>query len=412
VEEEGMGNNVVLLGTFDTKGVEFLYVKGLLEKNKDKVLTIDVGTGVRGELIFAPDYPREEVVKKVGSSMDEIVSLGQKWQEARIIEIMADGALVICRELLDAGKMDGLLSLGGSVGTNMGTRVMRGLPFGLPKVMVSTIASSDTSPYVGTKDIVMIPSVADIAGLNRITETSLANGAGAVMGMMSVEKPKASKKPVISVTTLGATTPCALAVKKRLEEKGYEMVVFHANGMGGQSMEEMIGEGLIQGVFDLSTNEVVDNLYGGWGNAGPRRLEAAGVMGIPQLVAPGNIDHIIYSSKGQIPERFQQQHIHYHGPNILVLRTKKNEMIEVAKVMAEKINRAKGKVAVILPLRGLSPLDKVDKEFDNPEADLAYFDTLKAALRPDVEVRGVNAHISDAVFAEEAATMLYELLTE
>jgi uncharacterized protein (UPF0261 family) len=407
-----MGNNVVLLGTFDTKGIEFLYVKDLFEKNKDKVLTIDVGTGARGDLIFSPDYPREEVVKRGGSTMQDIMSLGQKGQETRITEIMSDGALHICLELYEAGKIDGVLSLGGSMGTNIATRVMRGLPFGLPKVMVSTIASGDTRPYVGTKDIVMIPSIADIAGLNRITETSLANAAGAVMGMMSVEKPKVSNRPVIAVTTLGATTPCALQVKKLLEDKGYEMVVFHANGMGGRAMDEMIKEGLIQGVFDLSTNEIVDHLYNGWGDAGPMRLEAAGEKGIPQLVAPGNIDHIIYSSKDRIPERLKHQHIHYHGPNILVLRTKKAEMIEVAKVMAEKINKAKGRVAVILPLKGVSPLDKVDKEFDDPEANLAYFETLKKELRPDVLIREVNAHISESVFANEAADLLYGLLTD
>jgi uncharacterized protein (UPF0261 family) len=174
----------------------------------------------------------------------------------------------------------------------------------------------------------------------------------------------------------------------------------------------MIGEGLIQGAFDLSTNEIVDHLYGGWGDAGPTRLEIAAEKGIPLLVAPGNIDHIIYSSKGQIPDRFKEQHIHYHGPNILVLRTKKNEMIEVAKVMAEKINKAKGRVAVILPLKGLSPLNMVDKEFDDPEADLAYFETLKKMVRPDVEIKEVNAHIAEGVFASVAADMLYKLLTD
>lgn len=407
-----MEKHIVLLGTLDTKGAEFLYVKELIEKNGDRAITVDTGTGARGDLVFPPDYPREAVVERAGSTMEEVLTLGQKGEETRFHEIFAKGALLICLDLYKTGRMDGILSLGGSAGTNMGTRVMRGLPFGLPKVMVSTVASGDTSPFIGTKDIVMIPSVADIAGLNRVTETSLANAAGAVMGMAHVQKPKASDKPVIGVTTLGATTPCALRVKSFIERKGYEMVVFHANGMGGRAMDEMIAEGLIQGVFDLSTNEIVDHLYHGWADAGPTRIETAGEKGIPQLIAPGNIDHIIYSSYAQIPERFKHQHVHPHGPAILVLRTKKNEMIEVARTMAAKINKAKGKVAVILPLKGVSPLDQVDNEFDDPEANLAYFEELKKQLNPSVNVRDVDVHIGDPAFADEAAEMLYGLLTD
>jgi uncharacterized protein (UPF0261 family) len=205
---------------------------------------------------------------------------------------------------------------------------------------------------------------------------------------------------------LGGTTGCALHVKKRLEEKGYEVVIFHANGVGGKTMEELIEEGLIQGVFDLSTNEIVDNLYGGFTDAGPSRLEAAGRKGIPQLVAPGNVDHIIYSSPDKIPERFKNQHVHVHGPSVHVLRTKKNEMIEVARIMAEKLNKAKGITGVIFPAKGLSILDQVDKEFDDPSANSAFLDTLRQTLRPDIEIKVVDAHITESIFAEEAATML------
>jgi uncharacterized protein (UPF0261 family) len=405
-----MKKNIALVGTLDTKWEEFLYVKDLIEKNNYQATTIDVGTGWRGKLVYAPDYAREEVARAGGSNMEEILSLGERGQENRMMEIMADGAIRICWQLYESGRLDGVLSLGGTMGTTLGTRIMRALPFGLPKVMLSTIASGDTRPYISTKDIVMISSIADIAGLNRITETTLRQAAGAVMGMVATVTGKASKKPLIGITTLGGTTNCALQVKKELEGKGYETVIFHANGCGGRAMEEMIDQGLIQGVFDLSTNEVVDHLYQGWSDAGPMRLEVAGRKGVPQLIAPGNIDHIIYGSPDKILERFKHRYIHVHGTGIYVLRTKRNEMIEVAKAMAEKINKAKGKTAVIFPLKGLSILDKVDKEFDDREANFAFFETLKQNLRPEVEVREVNAHITDSLFAEEAAEILYNLM--
>jgi uncharacterized protein (UPF0261 family) len=407
-----MKKNIALIGTLDTKGEESLYIKNLLEKNNYRVITIDMGTGARGKLVFPPDYSREEVAKAGGSNMKEILSLGETGQENRIMDIMSEGTIRICQRLYESGKLAGIISLGGTMGTNMGTKVMRTLPFGVPKVMLSTIASGDTRPYIGTKDIVLIPSIADIAGLNRITETTLTLAAGAVMGMAAAGKVKASKKPLIGITTLGGTTNCALQVKKQLEGKGYEAVIFHANGSGGRAMEEMIEQGLIQGVFDLSTNEVVDHLYQGWCDAGPTRLEGAGRKGTPQLIAPGNIDHIVYSSPDKIPERFKHQYIHVHGTGINVLRTKKKEMIEVAKVMAEKLNNAKGKTAVILPLQGLSILDRVEKEFDDPEANFAFFKTLKQNLKPELEVKEVNAHITDSLFGDQAAEMLYKLMKE
>ncbi|MBS3917470.1 MAG: Tm-1-like ATP-binding domain-containing protein [Deltaproteobacteria bacterium] len=401
---------IVLVGTLDTKGEESLYIKNLIEKNNYQVTTIDVGTGWRGELVFPPDYPREEVAKEGGSNMEEILSLGESGQENRMMEIMSDGAIKICQQLYESGQLVGIISLGGTMGTTLGTRIMRALPFGLPKVMLSTIASGDTRPYISTKDIVMIPSIADIAGLNRITETTLTQAAGAVMGMAAAGKVKLSEKPLIGITTLGGTTNCALQVKKELEGKGYETVIFHANGCGGRAMEEMIEQGLIQGIFDLSTNEVVDHLYQGWSDAGSARMEVAGRKGVPQLIAPGNIDHIIYSSPDKIPERFKHQYVHVHSPGITVLRTKKKEMIEVAKVMAEKLNKAKGKTAVILPLKGFSILDKVDKEFDDPEANFAFFETLKQNLKPEVEVREIDVHVTDTSFGDVAADMLFKMM--
>jgi uncharacterized protein (UPF0261 family) len=405
-----MEKTIVLVGTFDTKSKEYLYVKEIIERNHYNVITIDMGTGARGRPVFNPDYPKEEVVKMAGSSTEEVISFGNSGQTMRLMQTMSAGAIKICRKLYESGKLDGILSLGGTMGTNLGTTVMRSLPFGLPKVMVSTIASGDTRPFIGTKDIIMVPSIGDVAGLNRITENSLYKGAGAIIGMVGVGKPKTSEKLTIGITTLGGTTSCAAHVQKGLEERGIEGVIFHANGAGGKAMEELIEEDIISGVFDLSTNELVDHLYGGWSDAGDTRLEVAGRKGIPQLVSPGNIDHIIYSREDQIPERFKHQYIHRHGPSILVLRTKKREMIEVGKVMAEKLSRAKGPTAVILPLNGLSILDKIVEEFNDPEANNAFFETLSENLNPDIEMKRVDAHITDSAFAEEAEKMLLRLL--
>jgi uncharacterized protein (UPF0261 family) len=405
-----MGKAIVLVATFDTKAEESIYIKNLIEKNNYQVITIDVGTGWRGNLIFQADYPRQEVAKLAGSNMDEILAMGESGQEDRMMELMARGAINICQQLYESGKFHGIISIGGTMGTSLGTRIMRTLPFGLPKVMLSTIASGDTRPYIATKDIIMISSIADIAGLNRITEVTLRQAAGAVMGMTSVGEGKASRKPLIGVTTLGGTTNCALHIKKALQGKGYETVIFHANGCGGRAMEEMIEQDMIHGVFDLSPNEIVDHLYKGWSDAGSTRMEEAGRKGIPQLVSPGNIDHIIYSREDLIPERFKLQYIHRHGPSILVLRTKEPEMIEVGKVMAEKLNRAKGPTAVILPLKGLSILDKTVEEFNDPESNNAFFSSLSRNLNPSIEVSRVDAHITDRAFAEEAERMLSKLL--
>lgn len=406
-----MKKNIVLVGTLDTKGEEFLYVKNLIEKNGYTVTTIDVGTGYRGKLMFSPDYSREDVAERGKSTVQELLKMGTGGQENLMMEVMSDGATRICEDLYKANRLHGVISLGGTMGTTLGTRIMRALPFGLPKVMLSTIASGDTRPYVGTKDVVMISSIADIAGINSVTKVTLMQAAGAVMGMAATVEMKASGRPAIGMTTLGGTTNCCLDVKKELEEKGYETIIFHSNGCGGKAMEEMIEQGLIQGVFDLSTNEVVDNVYQGWADAGPTRLEAAGRKGIPQLIAPGNIDHIIYGSPDKIPERFRGQYVHVHGTGIYVLRTKKREMIEIAKVMAKKINNAKGRTGVIFPLRGLSILDKWVKEhFDDPEANYAFFDTLKQELKSGIRVKEVDAHITDPLFADEAARMFQEIM--
>lgn len=401
---------IALAGTFDTKGQEFLYVKELINKNGYDVLSIDVGSGARGELVFPPDYPREEVVKAANSTMGEVIGLGEAGREVEIMEIMARGATDICQHLLRSGKLDGILSLGGTMGTSVGTTIMKSLPFGVPKVMVSTVASGDTRSFVGTSDIAMMPSVADIVGLNSITESVLAQAAGSIMGMVSIEKPSREGRPIVGVSVLGGAMICALRVKKELEERGYEILIFHGNGIGGRTMEELIDRGVITSVFDLCPDEVVGHMYQAWNDAGPTRLEPAGLKGIPQLVAPGHMNQIIYDSVDKIPERFRKHYAHRHGPSIYTLRTQKKDMVEIGEVVAGKLNKAKGPTAVIIPLKGLTIIDPIDEKFVDREADGVLFETMKKNLKPEIPVREVDCHINDEPFTEEAVKMFCDLV--
>ena len=405
--------SVVLVATLDTKSEESRFVKEILENQNLRVLTIDVGTGLRGQPLFAPDYQAEEVAHAAGTTVSELLEIGQKGQEMIVMERMIAGASVIVGRLYAEGKLQGIFSLGGTMGTHMGASVMRSLPFGVPKVMVSTAASGDVRGWVGTKDITMIPSIADIVGLNRITRISLRRAAGALVGMVFSGEEPLSDRPLIAVTTLGGTTVGAMRFKKRLEERGYEVVIFHAIGIGGMAMEELISEGKIHGVFDLSTNEVIDHLYGGMTDAGPKRLEVAGAMGLPYLVAPGNLDHLLFVSRERIPEQFRGREVHAHGPTVLLLRSRKPEMEEVGKIMAQKLNVAKGPTAIIFPLRGFSIANKLAKEgFDDPAADHLLLETLKNNLRPDIKIIECDIHIDDEEFAQRAVDVFLNLYRE
>lgn len=397
-------NKVVLVGTLDTKSEEALFIRRCLEERAITVITIDVGTGLRGEPVFVPDYVAEEVARAAGTTLSDLLQIGQNAQELAVMEKMVVGASTIVTRLYSQGDLQGIISLGGTMGTNMGTAIMRSLPFGVPKVMLSTAASGDTRHWVGTKDITMMPSVADIAGLNRITRVSLRNAAGALAGMVLSKKEPVTDKPLVGVTTLGNTTECALRFKNRLEEEGYEVAIFHAIGTGGMALEELIADGKIQGVFDLSTNELLDHLFGGLTDAGPTRLEAAGARGIPHLVVPGNLDHLLYASPERIPDRFKGKKVHAHGPTVHLMRSGKAEMEEVGKVMAEKLNRAKGPVRILFPLKGFSILSVVNNgEFEDPEADRLLLETLRKNLRPDIGIIECDMHINDEAFALRAA---------
>jgi uncharacterized protein (UPF0261 family) len=401
-----MQKTIVLIGTLDTKGAEYGYIRDRIVEQGPRVIVVDVG--ILGKPLFQPDITREQVAQAAGVSIEEVAS---SKEEGEAIQPMSEGAVKIVQELHRSGKLDGILALGGSMGTMLGTAAMRALPLGIAKVMVSTQASGDTRPYVGTKDIVMIPSLADIVGLNRITKNVLTVAAGAVVGMVNAAPgPVLCDKPLIGLTLQGDLMPCANSVMELLEQRGYEVVVLHAVGIGGRTLEEWIEQGLIDGVFDLVTTEVLQHMYGGLNDAGPARLEAAGTKGIPQLVAPGKADIITFDGTQGIPEHLRGRKLLVHTPIRVMARTTKEERAELGRVMAEKLNKAIGPTAVIIPKKGFSGPDKEGNDWHDPEANLALIDALKRNLKPEIKLVEVDAHINDKLFAETAAMLLHELM--
>lgn len=401
-----MSKTILLIGTLDTKGAEYSYVKDLIIERGHQTLVLDAS--VIGEPTFSPDISAETVAKAGGSSL---AKLRKKEDRGAAVEVMAKGAAKLAQEYLAAGKFDGVLGLGGSGGTAVATTAMRELPVGLPKIMVSTVASGDVQPYVGIKDITMMYSVVDIAGLNRISRRILGNAAGAVCGMVEQEIPAAEDKQLISATMFGVTTPCVDAIRERLEQAGYEILVFHATGSGGQAMESLISDGFIAGVADVTTTEWCDELVGGVLSAGPHRLEAAGRKGVPQVVSCGALDMVNFWAYDTVPPKFKDRILYKHNPNITLMRTNPEECAELGRIIAGKLNQAKGPTCLFLPLKGVSAIDKEGQPFYLPEADAALFKALRENIRPPVELVELDMNINDPAFSAAMAERLLEMLT-
>lgn len=397
---------VAILGTLDTKGEEFAYLRQQIESAGVATLVIDAG--VLGEPTFPPDIGREEVSLAGGRQLRDLLA---EQDRGRSVTAMAAGAAVVVRRLYEEGTIHGLISLGGSAGTTIGTTAMRSLPVGFPKVMVSTLASGDTRPYVGTKDIMMVHSVVDIAGLNVLSRRILGNAAAALAGMVKREEIRTAEAgPLIAATMFGVTTPCVTQARRVLEEHGFEVVVFHATGAGGQAMESLIADGYIAGVLDITTTELADELAGGVMSAGPHRLEAAGLKGIPQVVCPGAIDMVNFGPIDSVPAKYKSRRLHIHNPNVTLMRTTPEECAELGRITAQKLNRAQGPVAFFMPLRGVSAIDVEGSAFHWPEADRSYLAALKANLDAVIRFVELDAHINDETFAREVARCLVELM--
>jgi uncharacterized protein (UPF0261 family) len=397
---------IALIGTFDTKGEEFSFLRERIESAGLRTMMIDVG--VLGSPIFAANISPAEVA---AAANEDLAALQEERDRGRSVTAMARGATVILARLHAQGAIHGVAALGGSAGTAIATAAMRALPYGFPKLMVSTLAAGDTKPYVGTKDICMMPSVLDISGLNYLSRRILSNAAGAICGMVAAEPARTSDdKPLIAATMFGVTTPCVTAARRVLEERGYEVLVFHATGTGGQAMEQLIEDGAIHAVLDLTTTELADELAGGVMSAGPHRLEAAGRKGIPQLVCPGAIDMVNFGPVETVPAQFRSRKLYVHNPTVTLMRTTPEECAEIGRITATRLNRASGPVTVLIPLQGVSAIDKPGGPFHSPEALNSYRRALKTTLSSEIKLVELDAHINDEGFAHSAADLLLESL--
>lgn len=396
---------VVLVGTLDTKGLELAFVRDLLRARGAETLVIDAGS--LGEPAFAPEVDRERVFSAAGTTIEAVRSAGDRGEA---VNAAARGVAAIARSLHNEGRVSAVLALGGSAGTTIGTSAMRALPFGVPKVMVSTLASGQTRPFVGGSDIFLLHSVADIAGLNGLTRTVLANAAHAVAGMIAprAESAPIAERPRIAATMFGVTTPCVDRARKSLEAAGYEVIVFHATGVGGQAMEGLIRDGKVAGVLDLTTTELADEHVGGVLSAGPDRLEAAGRAGIPQVVSVGALDMVNFGPRGTVLERFASRRFHVHNANVTLMRTTPEECAAIGRHMAEVLARSTGPTTVMLPLGGVSAIDVPGGPFHDPEADAALFAAIREGLHghPRVKVVERPEAINDPAFADAAAVAL------
>ena len=397
---------VYILATLDTKGHEAAYVRDLLVELGVRARLVDVGC--LGTPSVTADVDREQLFAAGGF---DVARLAADADRGLAVSAAAQSAAAWMSRAHAASQVAGVLALGGSAGTTIGAAAMRVLPLEVPKLMVSTLASGQVRHYVGDKNILMLNSVVDISGLNRITRHVLGDAARAMAGMVLSprERPDSADRPLIAATMFGVTTPCVEQARTVLERAGYEVIVFHATGSGGQAMESLVRDGLIAGVLDITTTELADELVGGVLSAGPERLSAAAECGVPQLVSLGATDMVNFHSPASVPKRFRGRTFYHHNPNVTLMRTTAKESARIGADMGQKLSRASGPVAVLAPMRGVSAIDRTGQPFDDPEARHALVESLRSAA-PNVEVREMDCHINDPEFAIAAANRLLELM--
>jgi uncharacterized protein (UPF0261 family) len=398
---------VLLVGTLDTKGSEYAFIRDLLHRSGVDTLVLDAG--VLGDPGSLADIASSEVAGAGGSTLDALRAAGDR---GAAVATMARGATAIALRLLGQGRLDGAFALGGTGGTTIASEVMRALPVGFPKLIVSTVAAGDTRPYLGGKDIALMYSVVDVAGLNSVSRPVLSNAAAAVAGMVTAAPAGTSPavgpdRPVVAASMFGVTTPAVEAARRRLDELGYEVLVFHCTGVGGQSMEGIIEAGLVAGVLDLTTTELADELVGGVFSAGPTRLTAAGRAGIPQAVSFGALDMVNFGPRETVPPQFAGRRLHVHNATVTLMRTTPSENAELGRRLAERLNAAQGAVTVHVPLGGVSAIDCAGQPFHDPEADKALFTAFEQTIDARVSVLRRPTTINDPAFAVEMADSLH-----
>jgi uncharacterized protein (UPF0261 family) len=404
-----MSKTICIIGAFDTKGEDHAFLRQELLKLGHQVLTINIGV-LGTTTLFPVDFEATEVLKSVGIDLNQIRAQGDK---AAAMKALDQGSPNLVRRLYEQGKFAGIIGMGGSGGSAIIASAMRSLPIGIPKVLVSTVASGDVSFYVRGKDITIIPSIVDVAGLNRISRLIYARAAGAISGMVQNEPPPAGEdRPIITASMFGNTTDCVNACVKSLNEKGFELLVFHATGAGGRAMETLVADGLVEAVLDITTTEWADELCQGVFSAGSERLDAPGRSGVPHLIVPGCVDMANFGAPSTVPERFRQaKRLFYEwNPSVTLMRTNAEENRQMGEIFANKANAATGPVAFLIPLRGVSMLDGDGQPFCDREADRAMFDAIKANVKPGIPVIEVDLNINDPAFAAKAVEMMLDLI--
>ena len=403
-----MSKTVVIVGALDTKGKEFAFVKDLIQKEGVKTITVDFG--VMGKPDFQPDVPREEVAQAGGGDIAHLAAGDHKDEAMRV---MADGLKAVVSKLYADGKLDGILGMGGSGGTSIATTAMRALPVGVPKVMVSTLGGGDVSNYSGTKDITFIPSIVDVSGINSISRAIYKNGAGAIVGMVKMESPKGEgEKPLITASMFGNTTTCVDRARGVMEAAGYEVLVFHATGTGGKTMESLISDGYIVGSLDITTTELADEVCGGVFTAGPERCLAASRKGIPAIIVPGCVDMANFWGIETVPEKYKGRNIYQWNPNVTLMRTNVEENKKMGEMLAAAANASTAPVAFIFPMKGVSMLDSEGGQFWDPAADKACYDAIKKNIKAGIPVIESDHNINDPEFADLCANTLLKMLNK
>lgn len=407
-----MTKKVVVVGAFDTKAEEYKFIIDLIKERNFQVIAVN--TGIMGSTDLFPVDIQADLVAQAGGT--DIETLRKANDRGNAIAVMSNGLGNFIEDLYAKEKFDGIIGMGGTAGTNVVTSGMKPLPYGIPKICISTVSSGDVSPYVGISDIIMIPSLVDISGLNPLSREIFTNAIGALAGMLEINRSQKSKgKTTIAASMFGNTTPCIDACREALNLKGYEVLVFHSTGAGGKTMERLIDQGVVQGALDLTTTEWADTLCGGVFDAGDTRLDAPGKAGIPHLIAPGCIDMCNFGNPDTIPSKYKDRLFYKWNPQVTLMRTTEEENQKLGEIFAEKANSSKGKVAFIIPLKGFSILDSINDKnepqlFWDPAADKAFIEGLKSKLNPEIKVIEVDANINDPIFSNKAVEVFLDMI--